>query len=271
MASRNFIFVINNPDEEIFEKIKSVGKGVAMQIETGRQGTRHIQGYVEFDRPTTYAQARFALGGFPHIEKRKGTRSQAIEYSLKTDTRSGESFCNLPRNSQGRRSDILLLKKDLDEGMSMDELYDNHFSCCLRYDRGIAAYRLFKRSNKWRTVRVEVFYGPTGTGKTRAAWAQYPELFDVLPPTKDNVWFNGYYGQGTLLIDEFYGNMPWGLFLRILDGHPTKVEFKGGVIAPNWSTVIITTNSHPSIWYNYGDKMQYTSLERRISEIINFN
>ncbi len=270
MAHRNFIFVINNPDGQIFETIKTVGKGVAMQIEKGREGTIHIQGYVEFGVNTTFAQARLALGGRAHVEKRRGTREGAIEYSLKDDTRYGESYCNLSRVAQGKRTDILALKASIDEGMSMVDLWDNHFSSCLHYGRGVADYRLLKRSPSFRQVTVSVYLGETGLGKTRKAWEEYPELFDLLPPTRDSVWFDGYVGQNVLLIDEFYGNMPWGLLLRILDGHPVKLGTKHGVTTAGWTRVIITTNTHPNLWYNWNAKMQYNKLERRISEIRHF-
>jgi len=52
--------------------------------------------------------------------------------------------------------------------------------------------------------------------------------------------------------------------LRLLDKYKLKVEIKGGHSWAIWTTVVITSNHHPSEWYKDVD---LAPLERRIQEI----
>ncbi len=270
MAARNWVFTLNNPDADDFIRIKNAGKGVAMQIEKGGEGTIHIQGYVEFSNNTTLAIARRAISQRAHLEKRKGSRSQAIEYSLKVDTRFGESYCNLPRRGQGQRMDLQEVHEALRAGMSYAECSDKFFYPWLKYRRGFSEYLFIHANKQWRSVEVIVYLGKTGIGKTRLAWQLYPDLFRLPTPGKDynTLWFNGYYGQDTMLIDDMRrGYLRYSDLIAIIDGHPIPCETKGGFVFLNVTRIIITTNVHPDHWYDYDYNMEYDILKRRITEI----
>lgn len=79
------------------------------------------------------------------------------------------------------------------------------------------------------------------------------------------MWFDGYSGQKTLILDDFSGDFcNYRFLLRLLDCYKMKIEVKGGHAWAVWTTVVITTNVHPSGWYPHVDT---TPLQRRIKEI----
>lgn len=119
-------------------------------------------------------------------------------------------------------------------------------------------------------VRVVVLYGATGKGKTYAAVnyiAGNKDYYICEAPShvSSKLWFDGYEGQRNLILDDFEGSFcQFRFLLRLLDVYKLKVEVKGGHAWAVWTTVIITSNSHPSTWYQH---MDTAPLRRRIQEI----
>ena len=74
-----------------------------------------------------------------------------------------------------------------------------------------------------------------------------------------------------MIIDEFEGELPLRILLRMLDGHPLKMEIKGGYTHPVWEQVIITSNHHPLDWYPNADEHKRGALLRRLTEIKEFS
>lgn len=82
--------------------------------------------------------------------------------------------------------------------------------------------------------------GQPGTGKTKWAWDNYPDLY-----VKDlNKWWDGYHGQDAVLLDD------WDPRQNILtqklkiwaDRYPFRAETKGGSLMARPSTIIVTSN-----------------------------
>ena len=101
-----------------------------------------------------------------------------------------------------------------------------------------------------RRESVDVYYieGPTGIGKTYGIFERFPDAYRPIV-SGDKVWFDGYDGQETLLLDELRGNIKMSLLLQLLDPYPLKVEVKGGMVPAKWKRVFITTNTPPEKWY----------------------
>ena len=123
----------------------------------------------------------------------------------------------------------------------------------------------------FRSVSAWVLYGPTGVGKSRAAFALGgDDAFSVTVPGKD-IWFDGYEGERTLIIDEFAGQIRLQYLLRLLDGYPLQLPVKGGHAWALYTEVIITSNYSPISWYRdvfEGDvnHPQYKALMRRFGD-----
>ncbi len=111
------------------------------------------------------------------------------------------------------------------------------------------------------------YWGPSGSGKSRHAYELGGDSqFWVGRPRSrgQSVWWDGYEGQSTVVIDDFYGWMPWSALLRLLDRNPVNLNCKGSTAICLATTFLFTSNSHPSMWY---PKQPYGTLERRIDVI----
>lgn len=113
-----------------------------------------------------------------------------------------------------------------------------------------------------------VYWGPTGTGKSRTAWEQAGmEAYVKDPLTK---WWCGYRGQPFVIIDEFRGIINISHLLRWLDRYPVRVETKGSSQPLLAVKFWITSNLEPSQWYPELDAKTLEALLRRLV-IINLN
>lgn len=229
-------------------------------------GRTHWQGYVELKKPQrlSFLKKAFQDDGL-HCEKAKGSPQQNIEYCSKDGAtiQTGES------KKQGQRSDLEEAASDIVTGKRKlsDIMIEDPRTYC-RYRNGlrdIAALQA-QRSNKgFRELEVFVYWGEAGTGKTRKAVEENPEHYMLGKAPR--VWFDGYDQESTLIIDEFYGWIPYGYLLRILDGYALRVEVKGGHTYAAWTKVVITSNKDPREWYEFG---MTPALRRRITRIIHF-
>lgn len=60
-------------------------------------------------------------------------------------------------------------------------------------------------------------------------------------------------GEDTLLLDDFYGQIPITHMLNILDGFPLRINVKASHTYANYTRVIITSNVCPDDWYRSVD------------------
>ena len=69
-----------------------------------------------------------------------------------------------------------------------------------------------------------------------------------------------------VIIDEFYGWLPYCEMLRLLDRYPCQVETKGGSVNFAPKEIIVLSNKPPEEWYDHA-KCPWEPLERRIENI----
>ena len=261
MRSKNWLFTINNPGNEDMPDNWEY-KYLCYQRECGANGTVHIQGYVIWNNRRTLNSCR-AINARAHWEIRRGTHDQAVEYCTKQDTRveGTEPFISGTPPSPGARSDLEDIKEMVDSGESMQEVSTKHFGSYIRYYKGIHQYALLHRAQRsWKT-EVVVLYGPPGTGKSRRCLESYPDAY-WKPHGK---WFDGYDGHEDVVIDDFYGWLPYSQLLNILDRYPLNVETKGGTTGFIAKHLVLTSNQHPQEWYR---NHPYGALERRIDLLV---
>lgn len=94
--SKRWIFVLNNYGEDDISAIVPVLKAEGQYIfqeETGKSGTPHLQGYIEFKRKLRPLSLK--LNPAIHWEKARGTRQQNIDYCSKSETRTGKQYTNM--------------------------------------------------------------------------------------------------------------------------------------------------------------------------------
>lgn len=261
MTSRNWCFTLNNPRGQINVDLESSPnvRYAVYQLEMGEEGTTHYQGYVEFSKPQRLSAMKKLLVG-AHFESRRGTREQAREYCMKEDTRIEGPYeiGSFEAGGQGARIDVIKLKDDLKKGDTDVQLFENHTAAYLRYYRAIGHIRHIITPPRNTKTIVTYIYGPPGTGKSYMAWQLHPNAY----PKQRSQWWCGYTSGQSVILDEYYGWLPWGSLLQLMDEYPLTVETKGGQAQFTAPEIIITSNKLPEQWYD--QSYPIAALIRRI-------
>ena len=276
MAHRAYCFTVYGDGDSLDgeELVAFLGRDgkvryVVAQLEKcPTSGRVHVQGYLELSTPMRVPGASKLFGTVgPHLEPRRGTRVQARDYCRKTESRlSGPwEYGDWQSGGQGQRADLAAVKDSVDQGTSILTIWEEHFTCMVRNYRAIGTYSMLRNSAQavLRDVHVSVFWGIPGSGKSHRAFHS-PGAVYTLSPVSGALWFDGYDSQPNLLIDDFYGWIPYFQLLRILDKYPYAAPIKGGFTPAKWSKVFITSNASPRQWYNKEKVPDQGALERRI-------
>jgi len=182
---------------------------------------------------------------------------------------------NLPAVLAGRsgaRSDLFAAKAKLDEGVSPDELARDaqFFGVVAKHHRYFEHYYSSRTEPRRRCPRVLVMWGDSGCGKTIHANLCDPAVTYFVPiGSSGGTWFDGYDGQKTVLLDDFYGGMKHSFFLRVLDGYALMVQVKGSFVTLCHDLIIITSNAAPETWYSYKVQAPAFAMLRRLYEFGN--
>lgn len=238
----------------------------------------HIQGYVELKNPMRIAGVKTLFNDKTmHLEKRNGTRTEAREYCRKPESRIDgpwEYGTWKEEAGQGKRSDLSEIYQDIKSGMAKCDILEKYPATYIRCHNGINKAIFEVNTKKCSTIfrlkiKVIVLFGETGTGKTRRAFSKDPNLFKLDKSSSgDTIWFDGYEGQKTLLIDDFYGWIPWGSMLNYLDVYPVRLPVKGTHTFAGWNRIYITSNKPWNEWYKTIEDQ--SAMERRIHKIVKF-
>ena len=109
-------------------------------------------------------------------------------------------------------------------------------------------------------MKVIVLYGPTGTGKSKWVLDNYNKAYWK----QKSIWWDNYNQQEAVVLDEYYGWLPYDFLLRLCDRYPLLCEIKGGQLQFTSKTIIFTTNLRPDKWYK--DGCYFDAFIRRVSE-----
>lgn len=240
---RNWCFTLNNYTEVDLANLKQehdqvryicFGKEVGEKTETP-----HLQGFVVFHNAKTFTQCRQQFTERFHIEQANGDVNQNIAYCSK----DGDFYERGERPRQGKRNDIHEAVKKLKEGARIDEVILESTS----YQSAKHIELMLKYLPVPPPVKRQIIYlcGVTGAGKTRYVYENYQ---DIYPIGLNYKWWQGYYGQKTVLLDDIRStNIKFVDLLRLLDRYPIYVENKGGglFIRSTTDTIIMTSAFNP--------------------------
>lgn len=235
------------------------------QLEITEQGREHIQGYVVLKKKMTMVGLKKILPS-AHWEVRRGTHKEAKDYCRKKESRTAgpwefgsESGVAMVR---GQRTDLMALKDDLDKKIDLPQIAQKHFASFMRYERGIRSYMNLQTGhrNQNTTPIIKIYWGPSGTGKTRRAIDEHPDCYVM----QKGEWWPDYSGQQVVLFDEFYSWIPYDQILRILDRYPYAVPYKGGFTKLTATIFLFTSNQSPDKWYSKIKNRE--ALNRRFAE-----
>jgi len=277
--SKRFHFVWHNYEESTIDHLKSLYPTfVTFMIvgkETGELGeTPHLQCYCETVKKVTIVGLRAKLGDVSKILIAKGSAQDNIVYCSK----EGDVAVNVGTTmKQGKRTDLAELKQKIDDGVTWDDLWEDDFTLMLQYRRGVEEYANLRRRRTRDVPEVKIWWGKTGTGKTRGAYDLAHELYgDDIYSWSGTKWFDGYRGQKVVLFDEFDGGekqeIPYDYWKRLTDRYKVQVQTKGGFANFCPEVIILTSNVNPMYWWcneqkPYDWKEQF---DRRVTEIKEF-
>lgn len=262
-----WMFTVNNPEGQLTWDAAVVAYAT-WQKERGEQGTVHFQGYLEL---TSRRRLGFLRGLVPraHWEIRRGTAEEAKAYCNKEESRvDGPWEFGSMVSGQGRRSDLVAVQEELDQGIPLCKIYRDHFESCARYSRFFKEYLVCTAVPRSTPPEVTVIVGAPGLGKTKEAFESGPVDQQYWKPPRCE-WWDGYYCQPICVIDEFYGWLPVDTVLRLLDRYPMPVPVKHGFLPFNSPRIIITSNRPPWEWWTVA--YDRDALWRRINKVVYYS
>lgn len=237
------------------------------QQEIGNGGFRHWQFLAVFSKQVTLNQCKGHFHRTCHVEL---SRSDAAnDYVWKEDTRVPDTqfeLGSLPK-SRARKADWEAVFESAKTGdfasIPKDILIRNYTSLKrIRVDNSNPPFR--------DNVVVNVYWGESGTGKTRRAWHEAGDVTDVYIKNPNTKWWDGYKGQKIVIIDEFTGRIDWSYLALWFDRYPCNVEVKGFSTPLLATTFYITSNLNPYDWYQDLNSAQKDALTRRFTNCIHF-
>lgn len=275
--SKHWCFTCNNPQvDQLSWDSETVGYAV-YQLEKGESGTPHFQGYIQLTgklgQRLTAVRKILAKAGYPnpHLEARKGTAANCIDYCTKDEGRlTGPFYFGTPSTvTQGSRTDLHALRDAVKAKRKFVEIADDDNMLPVlakhhKFEGKLRENYAMTDSKGFRKLRVTVLWGSTGTGKTRLAVEAGAYKWHPSAPE----WWDGYQGESSMLIDEFYGQLKPSRLLQLLDGYSCRLPVKGGHTYAAWTHVYITSNEPPENWYTDLPKKVKEALERRITRVV---
>jgi len=233
------------------------------QLELGEGGFLHWQVTINFKRSQDLAWCRKNFGNF-HAEPCMDPDA-SIAYCSKEETRIQGTHFSLGKKpfQRGSKRDWAEVYELAKQG-SLEEIDPSIL---------VPNYGAIKRiyQDNLKPVAIErtihVFWGRTGTGKSRRAWSEAG--LDAYPKNARTKFWDGYRNQEHVVMDEFRGAIDIGNILTWFDRYPVIVEVKGSSICLVATTMWITSNLHPNDWYPQLDNETRAALLRRLN-IVHF-
>lgn len=267
--SRHWCFTLNNYNEQHLNSLETLAQQQAVTYlvygrEVGASGTPHLQGYIVLAVRKRRAQVKSILPGHPHVERAKGSPQQNRTYCIKDQDFVESGTCP---GGQGSRTDLLAIKDAIDAGAGLTEVASEYFTQYIRYTKGINEFYFRTQApRKWKT-KVIVYYGATGTGKTR----RIHEAHESLYVHAGGKYFDGYEGDAIALFDDYGGSeFKLSYLLKLLDRYEMKVEIKGSMRQWKPKKIYITSNKEPNMWYPNAYEEHRLALLRRLTKIVLF-
>lgn len=273
VKARYWILTIPVNDWNIPEHLPDGISYLRGQQERGEGGFHHWQLVVNFSKRLTLQQAKAFFSSTAHLEE---SRSAAVDdYVWKDESAVPDTRFEMGVRARKRRgADYAAALNDAKHGRLADlmerepALYIRHHTALHRIATEFCVPVAIEK-------QVFVYWGATGTGKTRAAYAEAKDV-EEHPYWKDacTKWWDGYRGQRAVIIDEFGGLINILHLLRWLDRYPVQFETKGGSHPFCATHVWITSNIDPDHWWDDNPKVsqeQKDALRRRFTKVTHFH
>lgn len=246
-------------------KIRFIGVGLEVCPTTNRQ---HYQGWMQFHKKTRHTAAKKVFKGnyiapmFANDEANKTYCSKGKNYTTYGSPKT-----------KGQRTDLEGIFEQIRNGTSLIDIADANPGRFCQYRGGLNQYKAMcdkRNALAFRHVQVFVYWGPTRTGKTKAAMASGPADSIFLIHASGLQWWCGYEGEPILIIDEYDSSVCIIKMLQLLDGYRCRLDIKGGHTYARWTTVYITSNINPLDWHPNAKQDHREALMARITDDTKF-
>lgn len=245
-------------------------KYLVFQSEVGVSLVHHIQYYCIFETSMRARQAHAVLGPNVHFDLSRGTPAQNTHYCQKPVAGCNCTHCIgarqlpndgrevLPQFITGVWGEIRRPRSDklsavvemMGTGATLREVLDAHPKQAIMYGSRIEKEFLRRLGRRDWAMDIDIFVGPTGSGKSSTAKLENPDYAAIPWPTGGRWWFGGYSGQACIILDDFRsGNITVLMMMKLLDRHAWTIEAKGCNMEFVSRKIVITTNVDPRDWY----------------------
>lgn len=251
-------------------------------------GLHHVHMVLEDKKSMRFSKIIGAYAAGSHFEATRGTKEDALAYIRKEGkyAEKGEEVLYTKQHgeiqgAQGERTDLEKIEALLDEGKTPAEIYEISFSY-RRYDKLIRdeyIKRQYDQTPQFRTVRVHYLVGESGTGKSYTyarLCKKYGEDAVCLVTDYSIGGLDHYIGEKILFLDEYKGELPYGMLLTICDKYKANIHARYRNIWALWDEVYIASIYPPEELYEIMVAKQYRTRDthkqflRRIHDITYF-
>lgn len=281
--AKHWCFTINNPTELDHASLVMFRNQVTyivygtenavLRDSTGATKTPHLQGYFCLIGQKTRTSLSKILDR-AHLEVKKGTVRDAIDYCKKGDQTHEEWHNHKTKGPHyGQNADVTEYGQEpLEQNQAGHKASMEKYEETMRLAREgnfeeINSKHSLLYFNNIRNVRQEVInnkprealqwkhgsppnlwiYGPTGTGKSKKVWDEYPQAYRKMC----NKWWDGYNDQEVVVLEDIGLTHEYlGDHLKIwADRFPFRAEMKGRTVMLRPQRLVITSNYHPEeLW-----------------------
>jgi len=263
---RNVCFTWNNYPDDVDDLLAKLPDNTYLVYgrEVGaKNGTPHIQGYVEFEKQVRWNTIKKR---FPKIwfAKRIGTAEQASVYCKKEGDFKEEGSIT----QQGKRNDLDVVREQLQgTDATLRNVVTTATSCqSVRFAEIYLKYHEKQRDFK---PMVTWLFGKAGTGKTlRAREDAKARGFadDIHVQSNKEQWWEGYDAHKVVILDDIRKTFcSFVRMLNLLDRYPCRIECKGGSRQLIALHMYITAPVAPDLLWDTNEEQQ--QLLRRIDNI----
>lgn len=288
---RSAVSTLNNYTDADVAKLHAFAatdncKYLVYGCEVGEQGTPHLQIFFQLKDAVTrsslckklfaawfdkaYAKDPKDSAGYC-MKGEETDRPYSQYYARPAPSWVGDQFGQI--SAQGIRSDLSAICDRIIDRQSIRQVALEHPDTYARFHRGLDRLRthLFPPRSLEAMPEVQVYYGPTGVGKSYRAFKEfYPGEPRYVWSPASGKWFDNYDFEKILVLEEFRGQLPLGFLLMILDWKECRVETKGGTVQLQCDRIVITSPCPPAEWYSaetFDKHDTYAQLQRRLTTV----
>jgi hypothetical protein len=260
MSQQGRYWILTIPHQNFTPYLPNGVQWIKGQLECGAGGFLHWQIIVGFNKNKRLGALRDLFG--PHHAEL--TRSAAAaEYVWKDETAVSNTRFELGQKALKRNSET-----DWDSIREMAKKGRLNEIPSDIYIRSYSALKMIAKDHMEPVAMerfINVYWGATGTGKSRRAWDE--ATFQAYPKDPCTKFWDGYRPEihKNVVCDEFTGTISLNHMLRWLDRYPVIVEAKHGACVFAAERLWLTSNIDPREWYPDAKEEQKKALLRRLN------